>query len=320
MTGIQPPRTTLAEIEGARERIRGAAWRTPLVPASRYDDGKLYLKLECLQRTGSFKLRGAWNRMSRTTEEERRSGFVTCSAGNHGQAVAWCAKKLGAHCVVYVPNDANERKVRSIESMGATIVRRPHHEIMDSMADDRMSKLGMIFIHPFGDPYVVAGQGTIGLEILEDFPAVRDVIVPVGGGGLFNGIAIAIRAKKPAARVYGVEAEGAAPLPRSMISGRAESVGEPKTIADGIAASRVFEYMLPLFKENLTGVFTVNDQEMKEATKHIMKECHAVAEPAGASSLAAANKHQGELSEPTVCVVSGGNAPQALLAELLTRD
>jgi threonine dehydratase len=317
MPAVPTPRVGLAEIEDAAERIRGVAWRTPLFPASRYDDGKVYLKLECLQRTGSFKVRGAWNRMSRVTAEELSRGFVAVSSGNHGQAVAWCAQKLGARCEVYVPDDANERKVKSIESMGAIIVRRPHHEIMESLTDDRMYKLGLTYVNPVADPYVVAGQGTVGLELLEDLPDVRSAMVPVGVGGLVNGIAFAIKAKKPDAKVFGVQAEGCAPLPKSLMTGR-EDVGEPKTIADGIAASMVFDYMLPLFKENLAGAFTVSDQEILVAMKHIIKECHAVAEPAGASSLAAAIKYRSELSEPIACIISGGSAPPQLPAGLLS--
>lgn len=255
--------------------------------------------------------------MSRATEEERAQGFVTVSAGNHGQAVAWCAKKLGASCTVYVPDDAVERKVDSMVSMGARIIRLPHQEIMESMGDDRMWKLGMTYIHPFGDPLTVAGQGTIGLEVLEDIPEVRSVIVPVGGGGLVNGIAYAIRSKEPGVKIYGVQAEGAAPLPKSLASGRAESTGNPKTIADGIGATTVFEYMLPMFKENLAGAFTVSDREIMAAMKHLMKESHVVAEPAGAASLAAALKHRTELEEPIVCVVSGGNVDPKILAEVL---
>jgi threonine dehydratase len=305
------------EIEDAVQRMKGVIWRTPLVPASRDDDGKLYLKLECLQRTGSFKVRGAWNKMSRTTAAELRRGFVTVSAGNHGQAVAWCAKKLGAPCTVYVPENAVKRKIESMVSMGAEIVHRPHQEIMESMTDRRMEKLGMTYIHPFGDSHVIAGQGTVGIEILEELPDVGTLIVPVGGGGLVNGIAIALKAKGSRCSVYGVQAAGAAPLPKSLKTGKAENVGTPKTIADGIAATMVFEYMLPLFKENLAGAFTVSDDEIRAAMKKIMKESHVVAEPAGASSLAAALKHRGELVEPVVCVVSGGNGDPALLSELL---
>lgn len=314
---MEVPWVSLAQIEKARDRIAGSVVRTPLVPASRFEDDGVYLKLECLQPTGSFKVRGAWNRISTSTDEERKRGFVTVSAGNHGQALAWASKRVGAKCTVYVPNDAVERKVESIMSMGATIIRRPHQEIMESMSDDRMTKLGMTFVHPFADPKVVAGQGTIGLEILEDMPGVRTVVVPVGGGGLVNGIAQAIKAKKPEVKFYGVQAEGAAPLPKSLKSGVAEDVGEPKTIADGIGATRVYDYMLPLFKENLTGAFTVTDEELKLAMGRLAKESHVLVEPAGAAALAGAMKHGEELEEPIVCVVSGGNADPKLMREIL---
>lgn len=253
--------------------------------------------------------------MSRSTEAEKRNGFVTVSAGNHGAAVAWSARRLGSSCTVYVYQDAVQRKVDSMESMGAKIIRRPHQEIMDSMSDDRMFGLGMTFVHPFADPFVVAGQGTIGLEIAEDIPDVRSVIVPVGGGGLINGIAQAIRAVKPGVLVYGVQAEGAAPLPKSLQSGKAEEIGEPRTIADGIRGVRVYDYMLPLFRENLAGAFTVSDSEMKDAMKRLIDESHVVAEPAGASSLAAVIKHP-DLPKPAVCVISGGNVDPKLLSEL----
>lgn len=311
------PWVSLAEIEKARERVAGTVVRTPLVPASRFQDDGIYLKLECLQPTGSFKVRGAWNRVSTSTDEERKKGFVTVSAGNHGSALAWAAKKVGARCTVNVPDDAVERKVESIRSMGAAIVRRPHQEIMESMSDDRMTKLGMTFVHPFADPKVVAGQGTIGLEILEDKAEVRTVVVPVGGGGLVNGIALAVKAKRPEVKFYGVQAEGAAPLPKSLRSGVAEDVGDPRTIADGIGATRVYDYMLPLFKKNLVGAFTVNDEEMKLTMRRLANESHVIAEPAGAAALAGAMKHRKELEEPIVCVVSGGNVDPKLMREIL---
>jgi threonine dehydratase len=317
MVGLGIPQVTISDIEDARQRIRGIAWRTPLVPASRYDDGKIYLKLECVQRTGSFKIRGAWNKMSRCTQDELRKGFVTISAGNHGQAVAWCAERLESACTVYVPEAAVERKVKSIETMGAKIVKRPVREIMDSMSDDRMYNLGMTFVHPFADPYVIAGQGTVGLEVLEDLEEVKTVLVPVGGGGLVNGIAIALKAKKAGVEVYGVQAEGAAPLPLFFETGKAEDIGEIRTIADGIATTKVFPYMAELFRRNLTGALTVNDEEIKLAMTHILNESHAVAEPAGASSLAAAVKYRTRLKEPIVCVVSGGNGDPELLSQLI---
>ncbi|MDG7018636.1 MAG: threonine/serine dehydratase [Nitrososphaerota archaeon] len=312
------PRVSLAQVEDAAAKIRGSVYRTPLVPSSRFDSGSALLKLECLQPTGSFKVRGAWNMMSRASREETKRGFVTTSAGNHGQAVAWSAKKLGAACTVYVPTDAVQRKVDSMESMGAKVVRRPHQEIMEAMADDRMAKLGMTFVHPFGDPFVVAGQGTVGLEILEDLPGVRSVVVPVGGGGLASGIAQAVRAKSPGVKVYGVQAEGAAPLPRSLATGKAEDVGEPHTIADGIGATRTYDYMLPLLREHLEGAYTVSDEEIRVAMKRLLLESHVAPEPAGAASFACFLKHRGEIPEPAACVVSGGNADPALLASLLS--
>ncbi|MDG6988519.1 MAG: threonine/serine dehydratase [Nitrososphaerota archaeon] len=312
------PRVSLAQIEDAAARIRGSVYRTPLVPSSRFDAGSVLLKLECLQPTGSFKVRGAWNMMSRSGREEMKRGFVTTSAGNHGQAVAWSAKKLGAACTVYVPTDAVQRKVDSMESMGAKVVRRPHHEIMEAMADDRMTKLGMTFVHPFGDPLVVAGQGTVGLEILEDFPGVKSVVVPVGGGGLVSGIAQAVRAKSPGVKVYGVQAEGAAPLPESLATGKAVDVGEPHTIADGIGATRAYDYMLPLLRENLERAFTVSDEEIRAAMRRLLLESHVAPEPAGAASFACLLKHRGEIPGPAACVVSGGNADPALLASLLS--
>ena len=312
------PRVSLAQIEDAAARIKGSVYRTPLLPSSRFDEGSVLLKLECLQPTGSFKVRGAWNMMSRSTAQEKQKGFLTISAGNHGQAVAWSAKRLGAPCTVYVPTDAVQRKVDSMEPMGAKIVRRPHREIMEAMADDRMGKLGMTFVHPFGDPLVVAGQGTVGLEVLEDLPGVKSIVVPIGGGGLAAGIAQAVRAKTPGVKVYGVQAEGAAPVPKSLATGKAEDVGEPHTIADGIGATKAYGYMLPILREHLEGAFTVSDDEMKAAMKRLMLESHVAPEPAGAASLACALKHAGEIPKPTVCVVSGGNAGPALLASLLS--
>lgn len=312
-------RVGLKDIEDAARTIRGTAWRTPLLPASRDDDGRLLLKMEALQRLGSFKIRGAWNRMSRASREERARGFVTVSAGNHGQAVAWCARRLQAECTVWVPEGAVQRKLDSMHAMGAEIRSLPHEAIMDAMRT-----LGFppdpakTYIHPFGDPFVVAGQGTVGLEIAQELPGVRTVLVPVGGGGLASGVATAVKALQPEARVYGVQAEGADPLPRSFESGRPEESGAPRTFADGMAATRVFEYMWPLLRDRLDGAMRVSDAELQRAVVHLAKECHVVAEGAGAAGLAAAWKHRGELEEPVVAVVSGGNLDPALLARFLS--
>ena len=306
----------IADIEEARERIQGIAWKTPLVPMSRDDDG-IQLKLECLQRTGSFKIRGAWNRMSRVTDAEKKRGFVTVSAGNHGQAVAWSARKLGSTCTVWVPDTAVKRTVDAIQAMGATIKTMPHDQIMDAMVKDTFAKDPQVYIHPFGDKFIVAGQGTIGLEILDALPQTGSVIVPVGGGGLAYGIATAVKAKKPRVKVFGVQAAAAAPLERSWKSGKPERTPTPKTIADGIAASVVFDYMFPHLRASLDGVFTVSEDELRSGVRHLGAESHVIAEAAGASSLAAALQQRGKIPAPIVCVVSGGNIAPQLLSDIL---
>ncbi|MCA1814682.1 MAG: pyridoxal-phosphate dependent enzyme [Halobacteriales archaeon] len=307
---------TLAGIEDAARAVHGTAWRTPLLPAGR-DEEQLFLKLECLQRLGSFKIRGAWNRMRTANAEERERGFVTVSAGNHGQAVAWSARKLGAPCRVFVPEGAVQRKVDAMRGLGAEVRSLPHQAIMDSMnGTDFPHADGMTFIHPFGDRLVLAGAGTVGLEVAQDLPAARTVLVPVGGGGLSVGIATAVKALCPGARVYGVQAEGAGPLPRSFASGKPEDVGPPHTFADGMAATRVFAYMWPLLRARLDGAFAVSEEELQRAVVHLAKECHVVAEGAGAAGLAAALAHR-ELPGPVVAIVSGGNLDPALLAKFL---
>ncbi len=307
---------TIAEIEEASKRIEGIAWRTPLLPASRHDMG-VFLKLECLQRNGSFKIRGAWNRMSRTKDEERARGFVTVSAGNHGQAVAWCARHLNSKCTVWVPDDAVERKVKAMEAMGAIIKRMPEAEIMNSMTDDRWEKAKEIYIHPFGDRYVIAGQGTVGLEILQDFPEVKTVVVPIGGGGLISGIGTAIKSKKPNVKIYGVQAELAAPILASFKSGKPERIETGKTFADGIVTDRVFSYMWPIMHEVMDGALAVSDEEMRAAIRHLMNEVHVVAEGAGSAALAAAWKYSSQLEKPIVCIVSGGNIDNAILSNII---
>jgi threonine dehydratase len=309
---------TLDEIEEASRRIEGIAWRTPLLPANRHE-ADILVKLECLQRNGSFKIRGAWNRMSRTTVEERKRGFVTVSAGNHGQAVAWCAKHLGSKCTVWVPEDAVERKVKAMEAMGATIKRMPEVEIMNSMTDDRWERTQQTYIHPFGDRYVIAGQGTIGLEIIHDFPDVKTVIVPIGGGGLISGIGTAIKAMKPEVKVYGVQAESAAPILPSFKSGKPERIKTGKTFADGIATDRVFDYMWPIMQDVMDEPLVVGEDEMRDAVRHLANEVHVVAEGGGAAALAAAWKYASRLETPIICIVSGGNIDNALFGSIISK-
>jgi threonine dehydratase len=219
---------------------------------------------------------------------------------------------------VWVPEGAVQRKVESMRAMGADVRALPHEQIMDAMRTTEFPHdPGKTYIHPFGDPRVFAGAGTVGLEVAQALPGVRTVLIPVGGGGLSGGSATAIKALCPTARVYGVQAEGADPLPRSFETGQAEASGPPRTFADGMAATRVFDYMWPVLRERLDGAMRVSDAELQQAIVHLAKESHVVAEGAGAAGLAAARKHRGELPEPVVAVVSGGNLDPALLARFL---
>lgn len=320
--GIQVPGSELlevglGEVQAAQARITGIAWRTPTLPMSRNDD-EVQVKLECLQRTGSFKIRGAWNRMTQTSGEERKAGFVTVSAGNHGQAVAWAARRLGAPCTVWVPEDAVERKVEAMQALGATIKRLPHDQIMQTMVTQGFPRVeNQTYIHPFGHPDTIAGQGTVALEILEDTPDVKTILVPVGGGGLSAGIATAVKAKAPQVTVLGVQSAGAPALPKSLEHDRPEITGKPDTIADGVATDRVFPYMWPILRERLDGALVATDDQIKQAMRHMAHEMHVIAEGAGAVALAVALAHRDQLEAPIVAVSSGGNVDPALLRELL---
>lgn len=312
----------LPEIEAGARRIAGIAWPTPLLPASR-DEGGLFVKLECLQRLGSFKIRGIWNRMSATTDAERARGFVTVSAGNAGQAVAWSARRMGAPCVVYVPEGAAAPKMESMRAMGAEVRARPHEELMEAMQSTGLRSEyaeGRTYVHPFGHPLVVAGHGSIGLEIVRDLPSVATVLVPVGGGGLSSGIATAVKALRPNARVLGVQAEGSAPVPLSFETGKPSRVESPRTFADGMKASRVFDYMWPLLSSRLDGAVRVAESELALAVRHLARECHVIVEGAGAAGLAAAWRLRGSVPEPIVAVVSGGNIDLALYARILAGE
>jgi threonine dehydratase len=196
----------------------------------------------------------------------------------------------------------------------------PEIEIMNSMTDDRWQRAEETYIHPFGDRYVIAGQGTIGLEVIQGLPEVKSVIVPVGGGGLISGIGTAIKSKNPNVKIYGVQAELAAPIIGSFKSGKPERVEFGKTFADGIAADRVFEYMWPIMRDVMDGAFAVSEDEMRSAIKHLANETHVVAEGAGSAALAAAWKYVSQLEKPIVCIVSGGNIDNAVLGNIISQE
>jgi threonine dehydratase len=306
----------LAEIEAARERIKGAAIRTPLVRLPLDGPAEIHLKLENLQPIGSFKIRGASNRMSLASPEELARGVWTASAGNMAQGVAWNARRLGIPCTVVVPEGAPATKRAAIERLGARIVAVPPDEWFDTFRTRHRDGFDGMFVHAFSDDAVMAGNGTIGLEILEDLPDVDAVIVPFGGGGLACGIASAIRALRPQTKVYAAEVATAAPLAASLARGEASEIAHTRTFVDGIGGPRVFPEMFALARELLAGSLVSSLEEVAAAIRLLAERARVVAEGAGAASVAAAVAGRAG-SEKIACVVSGGNIDSATLATIL---
>lgn len=307
----------LAAIESARERIAGSVLRTPLVPLN-VDDGpaSIYLKLENFQPIGSFKLRGATNAMALADPDQLARGVYTCSAGNMAQGVAWNARRLGVPCTVIVPDHAPEAKLTAITRLGARIVKVPFDAWWDVMLSHTYPGMDGVFVHPVSDPAVIAGNGTIGLEILEDLPEVDSVVVPFGGGGLSCGIASAIRAVKPDASVYACEVDTAAPLAPSLAAGSPQGAPYTPTFVDGIGSKGLLPEMWPLARRLLDGSIVVSIPQVMAAVRLLVERNRVVAEGAGATSVAAAlTGHAG--AGTVVCVVSGGNINRATLADIL---
>lgn len=311
---------TAQDVEAALETVREVAFHTPALPFAESGDRALYLKLENLQRLHAFKIRGAWNRMSRLSEGERRRGIATISSGNHGLAVAWSAKRLGLPCTVFVPEGAAGPKVEAIRAQGAVLKEMARPELVRAHVDETWKAWPETFVHPFAHPHVVAGQGTIGWEIADDCPDVRTVLVPVGGGGLSSGIAIGLKSRLPKARVFGVQAEGAAPLRTVFETKKPYRIEDPRTIADGIRIGIILPAMAELLLQNLDGCLTVTDDELESAMRRLALEGKIVAEPAGAAAFAAWERYRERLEPPIVAVVSGGNVDPGLLAEALRGD
>jgi len=307
----------LSEIRAARERITGTVLRTPLVRFGADDpSAEIYLKLECLQPIGSFKIRGASNAMALASKEALAQGVWTASAGNMAQGVAWNARRLGIPCTVVVPEGAPATKLAAVERMGGRIVAVPHDEWFDTFRTRKREGMEGLFVHAFSDEAVMAGNGTIGLEILEDLPDVDTVVVPYGGGGLASGIASAIRALRPATKIYAAEASTAAPLDASLKKGEAIDIAHTRTFVDGIGGPRVFPEMFALAQELLDGSLVSTLEEIAEAIRRLVDRNHVVAEGAGAAAVAAAMTGKAGRGK-VVCVVSGGNIDTAALVAIL---
>jgi threonine dehydratase len=306
----------IEEIRAARERLAGRVLRTPLVRLDLPEQpGEIHLKLENLQPIGSFKLRGALNAVLQTDADELRGGVVTASAGNMGQGVAWAARELGLPCTVVVPEHAPETKLAAIERLGGRVVKVPYERWWQAIAESRFPEAEGAFIHPVQDERVMAGNGTIGLEILEDLPDPDRVLVPFGGGGLSTGIASAVKAVRPDTKVYAVEPETGAPLTAAFETGEPRPVDYQVSFVDGSGAPALLPAMWLHASAILDGAFSVSLDATAAAVRLLAERARVVAEGAGALALAAALDHGWD--EKIVCVVSGGNIDASKLTKIL---
>lgn len=309
---------TLADIEDARRHIAGSALRTPLVRLNLLEGpSEIYLKLENLQPIGSFKIRGGLNAMAQIPNEQLQRGVVTASAGNMAQGVAWGAKALGIPCTVIVPETAPDTKLKAIERLGGRIIKVPFERWWQTFQERSFPGVDGTFIHAFDDPHVMAGNGTIGLEILEDLPDVDAIVIPWGGGGLTCGIATALRAKKQSCRLYAAEVATAAPLSVSWTSGVAQVVNYQSSFVDGIGSKTVFPQMLERARGLIDGALVASLAEVAAAVKLLVERNRIVAEGAGACPVACARSGQAGQGK-LVCVVSGGNIDAQKLCAILS--
>jgi threonine dehydratase len=298
---------TLATIEDARRRIAGSALRAPLVPLNCTDaPAEIYLKLENLQPIGSFKIRGATNAMARLTDEQLRRGVLTASAGNMAQGVAWRARELGIPCTIVAPDTAPAVKLDAIKRLGGRVIQVPFQVWWQTFQERAFPGVDGVFLHAFDDPDVMAGNGTIGLEILEDVPDVDAVVIPWGGGGLTCGIATALRAKRPGCRIYAAEVATAAPLTACLAAGYPMVVDHQPSFVDGIGSKTVFPQMLARAQALIDGSLVADLGEVAAAMRLLAERNHVIAEGAGACPVACALAGKAGRGK-VVCVVSGGN-------------
>jgi len=315
--GLEAP--TLAEIRAARERLAGLAVRTPLLRLAVDGPGEIHLKLESLQPIGSFKIRGAGNAMAQAGPERLRGGVYTASAGNMAQGVAWTARRLGVAATAIVPDHAPEAKLRALGRLGARVEKVPFDDWWRLLVENGQEGRDGFFIHPVSDPAVMAGNGTIGLEILEDLPDADTVLVPYGGGGLSCGIASALRGSGSRARVLACEVDTAAPLSAALAAGRPVPTAYTPSFVDGIGGKSVLAEMWPLASRLLDGALAVPLADVAAAVRLLVERAHVVAEGAGATPVAAALSGRAGAGR-IVCVVSGGNIDAQVLARILAGD
>lgn len=313
---------TLDKVYHAAYVLKEVVRRTDLIPANHlHPNSEVYLKPENLQVTGSFKVRGAYYKMSVLSEEERARGVIACSAGNHAQGVALAAQRKHIHATICLPDGAPISKVEATKRYGAEIC------LVPGIYDDAYQKAlqlrdekGYTFIHPFNDEDVIAGQASIGLELLNQLEDVEAVIVPVGGGGLISGVAFAIKSLRPSCKVYGVQAAGAASMFQSLHDGHAEALPSVSTFADGIAVKCPGDLTYDLCRQYVDDIVTVTDDEISTAILTLIEQHKLIAEGAGAVSVAAAMFNKVPIQgKKTICLVSGGNIDVTILSRVITR-
>ncbi len=315
---MRPEEVTLRNVIAARNRLTGQVIRSPLIRLEAPGSPPIWCKLENLQAIGSFKIRGAGNALLSHSATALAEGVVTASAGNMAQGMAWWASRLGVPSTAIVPDTAPANKLAAIERLGGRVAKVSYERWWKIMTGDEAPGAPGVFVHPVADPNVVAGNGTIGLEILEDLPDVETILVPFGGGGLSCGIATAVRESRPSTRVIGCEVETATPLRTSLDAGEPRTVERSPSFVDGIGGSSVLSAMWPLVQALIAGAAVVSLQAIARSILRLMSDLHVVAEGAGAASVAAAL--DGHAEGPTVCIISGGNIDQSVLTTLLTGE
>jgi len=316
-----PSQVVADDVVAARELLSDVISPTPLLYSrvlSEQTGGPVYLKCENLQRTGSFKVRGAYVRIARLSDAERARGVIAASAGNHAQGVAFAASLLGTAATVVMPERAALPKVEATRGYGATVIM--HGASVDDAIEEALriaARTGSVFIHPFDHADIVAGQGTLGFEIIEQCPQVRTILIPVGGGGIAAGITVAVKSLDPAVKIAGVQAESVAAYPASLTAGRPVAVRATPTMADGIAVRRPGDIPFGILSAQADRIVTVSEAALSRALLLCLERAKQVVEPSGAAGVAALLSYAGEFEPPVVAVLSGGNIDPLLLSKLL---
>lgn len=310
---------TFQMIEEARERLEDVVRKTPIITAKKISEN-VFFKAENLQRTGSFKLRGAYNKICSLTDEELTKGVIACSAGNHAQGVALAATKRGAKAIICMPESAPKAKIEATQGYGGEVVTvSGNYDDAAKEAVKLRDENGYVFVHPFDDPYVIAGQGTIGCEIIEQMPDVEQIIVPIGGGGLISGLALAVKTLKPDCKVIGVQSASVASMYGSLKVNHIITIPDASTVADGLHVLTPGELTFNMVKKYVDDIVTVEEDEIYVAIAKLMDGPKIVAEGAGATAMAAFLFNKVDTNRKTVCLVSGGNLDLVVLKKALDK-